>query len=55
MAHEIVNITEDYRLNFNWLTFEQLLYGRSIHLIIFANHCCTGRLLDGGLMARVPF
>lgn len=36
MAHEIVNITEDYRLNFYWITFEQLLYGRSIHLIIYA-------------------
>jgi AraC-like DNA-binding protein len=36
MAHEIVNITEDYRLNFYWFTFEELLYGRSIHLIIYA-------------------
>ena len=36
MAHEIVNITEDYNLNFWWVTFEQLLYGRSIHLIIYA-------------------
>lgn len=36
MAHEIVNITEDYRLNFYWVTFEQLLYGRSIHLIVYA-------------------
>lgn len=36
MAHEIVNITEDYRLNFYWITFEQLLYGRSIHLIIYS-------------------
>lgn len=36
MAHEIVNITEDYNLNFNWVTFEQLLYGRSIHVIIYA-------------------
>lgn len=36
MAHEIVNITEDYRLNFNWITFEEILYGRSIHLIIYA-------------------
>lgn len=36
MAHEIVNITEDYRLNFNWITFEEVLYGRSIHLIIYS-------------------
>jgi AraC-like DNA-binding protein len=35
MAHEIVNITEDYNLNFNWVTFEQILYGRSIHLILY--------------------
>ena len=33
MAHEIVNITENYNLNFQWVTFEQILYGRSIHLI----------------------
>jgi AraC-like DNA-binding protein len=36
MAHEIVNITEDYNLNFYWVTFEQLLYGRSIHVILYA-------------------
>ena len=36
MAHQIVNFTEDYRLNFNWVTFEQLLYGRSIHVILYA-------------------
>ena len=36
MAHQIVNYTEDYRLNFNWVTFEQLLYGRSIHVILYA-------------------
>ncbi|MHA8065302.1 helix-turn-helix domain-containing protein [Aquirufa sp. ROCK2-A2] len=36
MAHEIVNITEDYRLNFYWVTFEQLLYARSLHVIIYA-------------------
>ncbi len=36
MAHEIVNITEDYNLNFLWVSFEQILYGRSIHLIIYA-------------------
>ncbi len=36
MAHEIVNITEDYNLNFYWVTFEQILYGRSIHVILYA-------------------
>ncbi len=36
MAHEIVNFTEDYRLPFNWVTFEQLLYWRSFHVICYA-------------------
>ncbi len=36
MAHEIVNFTEDYSLNFNWITFEQILYARSIHVILYA-------------------
>jgi hypothetical protein len=36
MAHQIVNYTEDYSLNFNWVTFEQLLYGRSLHVIFYA-------------------
>lgn len=35
-AHEIVNFTEDYRLNFYWVTFEQLLYARSLHVILYA-------------------
>jgi len=35
IAHEIVNITEDYRLNFLWFTFEQLLYARSLHVIFY--------------------
>jgi AraC-like DNA-binding protein len=35
MAHEIVNITEDYNLNFQWVTFEQILVGRSIHLMLY--------------------
>jgi AraC-like DNA-binding protein len=35
MAHEIVNFTEDYNLNFQWVSFEQILYGRSIHLISY--------------------
>jgi AraC-like DNA-binding protein len=36
MAHEIVNISEDYRLHFYWVSFEQLLYGRSLHVILYA-------------------
>jgi len=36
MAHEIVNITEDYNLPFQWVSFEQLLYGRSIHVLMYA-------------------
>lgn len=36
MAHEIVNITEDYNLPFRWVSFEQLLYGRSIHVLMYA-------------------
>ncbi|MHA8109584.1 helix-turn-helix domain-containing protein [Aquirufa sp. A-Brett2-W8] len=35
MAHEIVNITEDYNLNFQWVTFEQILEGRSVHLMLY--------------------
>lgn len=35
IAHEIVNITEDYNLNFQWVTFEQILEGRSIHLMLY--------------------
>jgi AraC-like DNA-binding protein len=35
MAHKIVNVTEDYSLNFQWVTFEQILEGRSIHLILY--------------------
>ena len=34
MAHEIVNITEDYNLPFRWVSFEQLLYGRLIHVLM---------------------
>ena len=41
MAHKIVNITEDYNLNFQWVTFEQILYGRSIHLVVY----CTASIL----------
>ncbi|MEY4987070.1 MAG: hypothetical protein RL567_849 [Bacteroidota bacterium] len=36
IAHQIVNFTEDYRLPFQWVTFEQLLYGRSLHVIFYA-------------------
>ncbi len=35
IAHEIVNITEDYNLDFQWVTFEQILEGRSIHLLLY--------------------
>jgi AraC-like DNA-binding protein len=35
IAHEIVNITEDYNLNFQWVTFEQILEGRSVHLMLY--------------------
>jgi AraC-like DNA-binding protein len=36
IAHEIVNITEDYRLNFSFVSFEFILFSRSIHLFIYA-------------------
>lgn len=36
IAHQIVKITEDYSLNFYFVTFEFILYARSIHLIIYA-------------------
>ena len=36
IAHEIVNITEDYRLDFYFLSFEFILISRSIHLLIYA-------------------
>lgn len=36
IAHQIVKITEDYSLNFYFVTFEFILYARSIHLIFYA-------------------
>lgn len=36
IAHQIVKITENYSLNFYFVTFEFILYSRSIHLIIYA-------------------
>lgn len=36
IAHEIVNITEDYRLNFLFVSFEFILFSRSAHLLIYA-------------------
>lgn len=36
IAHEIVNITEDYSLNFYFVSFEFILFSRSIHLFLYA-------------------
>jgi AraC-like DNA-binding protein len=36
IAHEIVNITENYSLNFNFVSFEFILLSRSVHLFIYA-------------------
>jgi AraC-like DNA-binding protein len=36
IAHQIVKITENYSLNFYFVTFEFILYSRSIHLIFYA-------------------
>lgn len=36
IAHEIVNITENYTLNFYFASFEFILISRSIHLLIYA-------------------
>jgi AraC-like DNA-binding protein len=36
IAHEIVNVTENYALNFNFVSFEFILYSRSIHLLCYA-------------------
>ncbi len=36
IAHEIVNITENYTLNFSFVSFEFILISRSIHLLIYA-------------------
>lgn len=36
IAHEIVNVTEHYALDFNFVSFEFILYSRSIHLLCYA-------------------
>ena len=36
IAHEIVNVTENYTLDFNFVSFEFILYSRSIHLLFYA-------------------
>jgi len=36
IAHQIVKITENYSLNFYFISFEFILYSRSVHLIIYA-------------------
>lgn len=36
IAHEIVNITENYTLDFNFVSFEFILLSRSAHLLVYA-------------------
>ena len=36
IAHEIVNVTENYSLDFNFVSFEFILYSRSIHLLCYS-------------------
>ena len=36
IAHEIVNVTENYTLNFYFVSFEFILFSRSIHLLIYS-------------------
>ena len=36
IAHEIVNITENYSLKFNFVSFEFILLSRSVHLFIYS-------------------
>ena len=36
IAHEIVNITENYTLHFNFVSFEFILLSRSVHLFVYA-------------------
>ncbi len=36
IAHEIVNVTENYKLDFKFVSFEFILYSRSIHLLFYA-------------------
>ena len=36
IAHNIVDITEVYNVKFYWVTFEFILFSRSVHLLIYA-------------------
>ena len=36
IAHEIVNVTENYSLNFIFVSFEFILFSRSLHLLIYS-------------------
>ena len=36
IAHEIVNVTENYSLNFIFASFEFILFSRSLHLLLYA-------------------
>lgn len=36
IAHEIVNVTENYSLHFNFVSFEFILLSRSVHLFIYS-------------------
>jgi AraC-like DNA-binding protein len=36
IAHEIVNVTENYSLNFTFVSFEFILFSRSLHLLLYA-------------------
>ena len=36
IAHEIVDVTENYTLNFYFASFEFILFSRSVHLLVYA-------------------
>jgi len=36
IAHEIVNVTENYTLHFNFVSFEFILLSRSAHLLVYS-------------------
>ena len=36
IAHQIVNITEVYNVDFYWVSFEFILFSRSLHLLVYA-------------------
>lgn len=36
IAHEIVNVTENYSLNFTFASFEFILFSRSVHLLLYS-------------------